>query len=357
MKEILIKSNEEISTQIIIQGGLTGCLNNYIDDLQNSKKFFLITNTKIAKLYKNLIYKFANDRIFIVKDGEKYKNFKTFEKILNFLLSKKIERSNTIVALGGGVVGDLAGFAASTVLRGVNLIQIPTTLLAMCDSSVGGKTGINSNYGKNLIGTFYNASKVLIDTDFINTLSDYEYKCGLGEAIKYAFIEKSCKNSEYYDLIEYFTRNQKDDVKYDIANTIEKCLKLKANVVMLDRKEGGLRKILNFGHTYAHPIETLSNYRKISHGEAVAYGMRFASKLSKDTGLIDEEYYKKIIFLLDKFELATGKIKYKPDEIIDLMSQDKKVQKNKINLLLPTAPAVVGLFDNINRPSLEASML
>ncbi len=357
MKEILINSNENISTRIIIQEGLSANLYNYIENFQDIKKFYLITNTRIAKLYKNLIYKFANDRIFILKDGEKYKNFKTYERIINFLLSKKIERNDTIVALGGGVVGDIAAFAASTVLRGVNLIQIPTTLLAMCDSSVGGKTGINSNFGKNLIGSFYNAYKVLIDTDFINTLPEYEYKCGLSEVLKYAFIEKSCKNNEYFDLLEYFTRNQTDDIKYDMSNIIEKCIKLKANVVSLDRKEGGLRKILNFGHTYAHPIETLSNYKNISHGEAVAFGMRFASKLSHNLKLIDDDYYKKIIFLLDKFGLAVKKIKYNPKDIIKLMSNDKKVLDNKVNLLLPTSPAVVELFDNINQPSLEASML
>lgn len=357
MKEIILNSKEEINTRIIFNEGIAKNIDNVLEDFHSKKKYFLITNTKVAKLYSNVLYKFHNDRIFIIKDGEKYKTIKTYLSILDFLLSKKIERDDCIVALGGGVVGDIAGYAASTVLRGVELIQIPTTLLAMCDSSVGGKTGVNSKFGKNLIGSFYNASKVLIDISFLSTLPEYEYKCGLGEVLKYAFIEKSCKYTENFDLINYFITNQKDDIRYDIENTIEKCIKLKAHVTSKDRKESNLRKVLNFGHTFAHPIETLTNYKKISHGEAVALGIKYASKLSKSLGYIDDNYFNLINNLLIKFDLIQKKLKLNPNKVIELMKQDKKVKNENINLLLPVAPAQVELFDNINQPSLEASLL
>ena len=353
MEKIIISTNENLKSEIIIEEDLRNSIQNYFED----KKYFLITNQKLAKLYPEFIYKFARERVIIIKDGEKYKNIKTFEDILSELLKQKIERKDCIIALGGGVVGDLAGYVASSILRGVELIQVPTTLLAMCDSSIGGKTGFNSKYGKNLIGSFYLAKKVLIDPIFLNTLNEYEYKCGLGEVVKYAFIEKSCNKNSNFNLIKFLEENQKEDVKRQMNFIIKSCASLKAYVVANDRLEGGLRKILNFGHTYAHPLETLSNYKKISHGEAVAYGMQYASKLALIKNLIDQEYYEKIISLIEKFELTSKKINFKKEEIIKLMAQDKKVENSKINLLLPNGFATVGLFGNIDLPSIEASLL
>lgn len=351
MEKIVISSNENVKSEILIEKGLINSIEDFIND-----NFFLITNDTLAKLYSDVIKKFDKKRVIIIKDGEKYKNIKTYTQIINKLLKEKIERKDTIVALGGGVVGDLAGFCASSVLRGVKLIQIPTTLLAMCDSSIGGKTGFNSQYGKNLIGSFYLANKVLIDPVFLNTLNEYEYKCGLGEIVKYALIEKSCKCEINYNLLDVLSKYQSLDVKKEIEYIIKACVHLKARVVELDRLEGNLRKILNFGHTYAHAVETLSNYKKISHGEAVAYGINCAAKLSYNLGIIDRDYFNRIDYLLNKFQLLQKEIKYKKTDIIEIMKQDKKVENQKINLLVPTAPAVVGLFDNIDLPSIEASL-
>ena len=351
MEKIVISSNENVKSEILIEKGIINSIEDFIND-----NFFLITNTTLAKLYLDVIKKFDKKRVIIIKDGEKYKNIKTYTQIINKLLKEKIERKDTIAALGGGVVGDLAGFCASSVLRGVKLIQIPTTLLAMCDSSIGGKTGFNSQYGKNLIGSFYLANKVLIDPVFLNTLNEYEYKCGLGEIVKYALIEKSCKCEINYNLLDVLSKYQSLDVKKEIEYIIKACVHLKARVVELDRLEGNLRKILNFGHTYAHAVETLSNYKKISHGEAVAYGINCAAKLSYNLGIIDRDYFNRIDYLLNKFQLLQKEIKYKKTDIIEIMKQDKKVENQKINLLVPTAPAVVGLFDNIDLPSIEASL-
>ncbi|MBR2069536.1 MAG: 3-dehydroquinate synthase [Candidatus Gastranaerophilales bacterium] len=352
MDTINIDVSNNKKSEIIIQEGLKDNIADFLED----EKCFLITNTTIKKLYPELIYKFHKDRIIIIEDGEKYKNLKTAEYIINELLKRKIERKDTIVALGGGVVGDIAGYCASVTLRGVRLIQMPTTLLAMCDSSIGGKTGVNSKYGKNLIGTFYLANKVLIDTDFIRTLNEYEYKCGLGEVLKYAFIEKSCKCPKEYNLLNFFKENQKLDIKNQIPFIVKACAHLKATVVEKDILEGNLRKILNFGHTYAHPIETLSNYKKISHGEAVSWGMQCASKLGYNLEKIDKAYFDEIIYLINKFGLIEHKINYKKEAIINLMKQDKKVEKGRINLLIPVRQAEVELFDNIDLHAVEVSL-
>ncbi len=352
MRNINIKTNNEDNCEIIISDDIKEAINYYV----SGSKCFLITNTTINKLYPELIYKFHKDRIIVIKDGEKYKNLQTYEYIINELLKRKIERKDTIVALGGGVVGDLAGFCASTVLRGVRLIQIPTTLLAMCDSSIGGKTGVNTSCGKNLIGTFYIAKKVLIDPIFLETLNKYEYKCGLGEILKYAFIEKSCHCDIDYNLLDFFEKNQVLDIKNQMPYIICACAHLKATVVAKDKLEGNLRKILNFGHTFAHPVETLSNYKNISHGEAVSWGMKCAAKLGLNLGKINKDYYDRINFLIDKFELLSHKINFKKNEIIELMYQDKKVTDGKINLLVPVNPAEVELFDNISSRDVEASL-
>lgn len=353
MEKIVVKNTDETTSEIIIEKGLMNNLENYLNE---DKKYFLVTNTTLYKLYPNIIKKFDKNRIIVIKDGEKYKNQKTYNYIIERLLKEKIERKDVIVSLSGGVVGDLAGFVASSILRGVELIQIPTTLLAMCDSAIGGKTGYNTKYGKNLVGSFYFAKKVLIDTDFLKTLKENQYKCGLGEIVKYALIEKSCKHPVSYDLLDILYEKSTYDIKQEIDKIVSICANLKAKVVELDKKEGGLRKVLNFGHTFAHAFETLSNYKGICHGEAVAYGMKCALKLARQKEFIDEEYFKKANSVIDKFKLTAKELKFKKEKVLELMKQDKKVLDNKINLILPVGSALVEIFDNIEEPSVEACL-
>ena len=270
---------------------------------------------------------------------------KTFQFLIEAMLSKKIERKDTIVVFGGGVTGDLAGFAAACVLRGVKFVQIPTTLLSQVDSSVGGKTGFNTKFGKNLVGAFNQPEAVLIDTNLLKTLDDKQIKTGLGEVVKYAFIEKNCSgNSEFY-LYDYLL--SLNELNFD--EIVYKSCGLKASVVSKDEKEQGLRAVLNFGHTFAHAIETITNYKTFTHGEAVAMGMKSAFELALNLNLIEKEYYDEANLLIDKFNLVPiYKIDCNKEEYLNIMKADKKVQNSKIRLVLPVSKGRVEILDDIS---------
>ena len=346
MKKLTVKTKTK-TYDIVIKEGL---ITEILDYLQRDKKKFLITNDTLEKLYPDLVNNFENK--IIIKDGEEYKNFETFEFIINELLKRKIERKDLIIAFGGGVVGDLAGYSASSVLRGVNFVQVPTTLLAQVDSSVGGKTGFNTKYGKNLIGAFYQPESVLIDTNFLKTLPVRELKTGLGEVVKYSFIEKNCSDDEKIHLSNFL--NEVDPNNIDFKEIIYRSVALKASVVSKDEKESGLRAVLNFGHTFAHAIETITNYKKFTHGEAVAMGIKLAFELSYNLNFINKEYFDYAFKLIDKFNLApVYKIECNKDEYINIMKSDKKVSNSKIKLVLPTSFGVVKIFDNINEEEIK----
>ncbi len=346
MKKLTVNAKTK-NYDITIKEGLIA---EILDYLQQDKKKFLITNNTLEKLYPDLVSSFENK--IVIKDGEEYKNFETFEFIINELLKRKIERKDLILALGGGVVGDLAGFAAASVLRGVNFVQIPTTLLSQVDSSVGGKTGFNTKYGKNLIGAFYQPESVLIDTNFLKTLPVREIKTGLGEVVKYSFIEKNCSDDEKIHLSKYL--DEADSNNLDFKEIIYRSVALKASVVSKDEKEAGLRAVLNFGHTFAHSIETITNYKKFTHGEAVAMGMKLAFELSYNLNFINKEYLDYAFNLIDKFNLApVYKIECDKDEYINIMKSDKKVSNSKIRLVLPTSKGEVKIFDNIKEDDIK----
>lgn len=347
-----LKKETDLSYPIIIERGILDNIEYRLED----RKYFLITNDKIAKIYPEFLSKFNKTRTVIIKDGEKYKNLKTIEYILNKLLDNRIERKDCIVAFGGGVIGDMAGFCASSILRGVDFIQIPTTLLSQVDSSVGGKTGFNNKHGKNLVGAFYQPKKVLIDPNVLNTLPEKEFQCGMGEVIKYAFIERSCGAKEYFNLFELFEKNNVDELINIIEDIIYACVSLKAAVVEQDEKEKGLRALLNLGHTYAHAIEKISNY-KISHGQAVLAGIKMALKASLIKGVINENYYNFGTNLIDKYNFAPKLKKLNPDKIIDIMKSDKKVKNSKINLILPRTAAQAALFDDIDELLIKDSLI
>jgi len=308
----------------------------------DNKNYIVIISKKVYQLYSKTL-DFPKEKILVLKDGEKEKNYNNYQKILNFALSKKLKREDSIIAIGGGVVGDLAGFAASTYMRGINFIQVPTTLLAAVDSSVGGKTAINSKYGKNLIGTFYQPKAVIINVNFLKTLEDKQFKSGLGEVIKYGFIEKSCRPYEEAHLINFLTEFYDKILSKDIItlkNLIKMCIELKIAVVQQDERESGLRRILNYGHTYGHVIENLTNYTKYTHGQCVIEGIQFALKLSLNLNLIDREYKFLCEDLIKKFDYAPLK-KFDKNKILKVITSDKKAADDYIKFILPTSYATV----------------
>ena len=266
----------------------------------------------------------------ILKHGEQAKSVQNFQKILNFLADNNFDRTDLIVAVGGGVVGDISGFVASSYLRGIKFIQIPTTLLAQVDSSVGGKTAINIVAGKNLVGAFYNPKGVIIDTTVLNSLPSREFKAGLAEVIKYAFIQ----NKSLFSLLKKYTKKILLKDQKIIEEIIFLSLQTKAMIVTKDEKENGIRAILNFGHTFGHAIEAHGKYKKILHGEAVAKGMKVASKISYLENLISEKEHKEVIALLQKFEFDLSLEQYKYRELKPYIFRDKKIKAGKLNLVL-----------------------
>ncbi len=341
MIEVKIKS-EEKSYPIIIE-------NEAISDLRekifaNLENYLVVISAKVEKLYGKQLC-IPKERKFVLKDGEKEKNFKNYKKILEYALKLKLTRKSTIVAIGGGVVGDLAGFAASTYMRGIDFIQVPTTLLACVDSSVGGKTAIDTSFGKNLIGTFYQPKVVYINPRFLKTLDDRQFKTGLGEVIKYSFIEKRCLCEEELNLTNFLSTE--DILSRDekvLGKLIEICIKLKKSVVEKDEKESGLRRILNFGHTYGHAVEKITNYKKFTHGEAVVEGMRFAFELAVSKNLIDKNYKFLADDVMKKFKFQ--KLPYfNKQKMIDLMLMDKKSDGKSLTFILPTDYSTVEVFE------------
>jgi 3-dehydroquinate synthase len=297
-------------------------------------KIMIISDDGIPKKITNQISAICKEKtkVFktILKKGEASKSIENFKKILNALIEKKFDRSDLIIALGGGVVGDISGYVASSYLRGISFIQIPTTLLAQVDSSVGGKTAINIPAGKNLVGAFYNPKGVIIDTDTLNSLPEREFKSGLAEVVKYGLIQ----NKYLLSLLKENSAEVLLRKERVIQEIIFESIKTKSKIVIADEKENGLRAILNFGHTFGHAIEANGEYKKILHGEAVAKGMLIASRISFLENLIPLKDLKKIELLLKdfKFDLSLGEYKY--SDLKPYIYRDKKVKAGKLNLIL-----------------------
>jgi len=305
-------------------------LNRNID---KDKKILIITDSGIPKKYiKELKKQLINKSVYVhsIDSGEKSKSFRTYQQIINKLIDLEFSRSDLIIAFGGGVVGDISGFCASSFLRGIDYIQIPTTLLAQVDSSVGGKTAINVPQGKNLVGAFYNPRVVLISTVYLKTLSEREYKSGLGEVVKYSLIG----NKKLKKLLEEHTEkviNRDDKI---LIKIIEESIKTKSKIVTKDEKEGGIRAILNFGHTFGHAIEAFNKYKNLSHGAAITLGMIIASKISYYEGHIKNHQLDNIINMIDSLNLDTDYSKYNYSDLIKYVKSDKKISKGKLNLVL-----------------------
>jgi 3-dehydroquinate synthase len=330
-KELLAGKKNDQYRIIIGQNSISK--KNIVPLVKGHKKLLLISDTGVPKniLKKVTAITKGHSKVFtiILDQGEKAKSLSNFQSIINFLIDNKFDRSDGIIAIGGGVVGDISGFVSSAYLRGISFIQIPTTLLAQVDSSVGGKTAINIPAGKNLVGAFYNPKGVIIDTNVLHTLSSRELNAGLAEVIKYGLIQ----NKYLLSLLEknvaaILNRNHKI-----IEEVIFESIKTKAKIVTKDEKETGIRALLNFGHTFGHAIEAHGKYKKILHGEAVAKGMLIASKISMLEGLISVKELLKIKNLLLSYHFDLS-LNYHYMDLKPFIFRDKKVQKGNLNLVL-----------------------
>ena len=317
------------------------------------QKVMIITNDIVAPLYleacKETLKDYLIDEV-ILPDGEKHKTLATFEIILSTLLAKKHARDTTILALGGGVIGDMAGFAAACYQRGVAFIQIPTTLLSQVDSSVGGKTAVNHPLGKNMIGAFYQPQAVIIDIECLKTLPDREFAAGMAEVIKYGIIY----DQAFFTWLESNIIDIKSQKSSTITYMLKRCCAIKAEVVALDEKEAGIRALLNLGHTFGHAIEAEQGYGNWLHGEAVAVGMVLAAETAYVIGLIDSADVERIIALIEAFDLplsAPTEMTYA--HFAEHMQLDKKVLNGKLRLVLPTGIGSSKLVSDVNEVTLR----
>jgi len=315
-----------------------------LKDLYFDRKVVVVTNPTVSSFHLEYLKTKLSAReltICTIADGEEYKNMQTLEMILDSCFEAKLDRKSLLVAFGGGVIGDMTGFAASIYQRGVDFIQIPTTLLSQVDASVGGKTGINNKYGKNLVGTFHQPKAVYIDSTFLKTLPKREFGAGIAEIIKMAV----CFNKDFFEWLEKNDLN--DEKNIDIA--IQKSVQTKAWVVSQDEKEQGLRAALNYGHTFGHVIENLTNYKTYLHGEAVGIGMCMANSLAVKLGIMSKENEQRVKNLLEKYNVPTT---FKIDNVEDFYEHfylDKKSSNSKIKFIVPIEIGDCKITDEIKK--------
>ena len=335
---LIIKTKTQ-KYSIIIGSNLISNVNKIIEDNSiNFKKCLLIIDTNIPKKIISKIKQSLKKKdiyIYFFKASEINKNLSSVNKILDVLLNKNFSRDDCLISIGGGITGDISGLAASLFKRGLKFINIPTTLLSQVDSSIGGKTGVNTKYGKNLIGTFYQPNLVISDIQFLKTLPKREIICGYGEILKHSLIA----NKNFYNFL-----NKNSSKIFNLSSPfIEKAIlescKIKKSVVQKDEKENGLRKILNFGHTFAHAYEASLGYsKKLNHGEAVILGMRSALNFSLKNNLLKKEDHISIINHISNSNLPSSVNKFFKgkdlDKILSFMLKDKKNSSNKISLVL-----------------------
>ena len=327
---------------------------------KKSKKVLIVSNPSIYKHYGEIVQTSLSEAGFdvahlILPAGERFKTANSLQKIYDAALDHRLERSSAIIALGGGVIGDMSGYAAATWLRGVDLVQVPTTLLAMVDSAIGGKTGINHPHGKNLIGAFYQPRLVWIDPETLKTLPAREFRSAMAEVIKYGVIW----DRELFDLLANCDRlDQLRYVSAELLQTIlHRCAKAKADVVSKDEKEGNLRAILNYGHTVGHAIESVTNYRLFNHGEAIGLGMVIAGAIAVDLGLWSAEDQAQQNAIIAKARLPqTLPADIDLDAIVAAMSSDKKVEAGIVRFILPTAIGSVTLSDRVTSDTVKQNL-
>ncbi|NLG16815.1 MAG: 3-dehydroquinate synthase [Fibrobacter sp.] len=326
------------SYDVTLEHGISSHIPGHLKKMFPESRFVLVTNEKLAGIYSGLISTWTDAlglSVHVIPDGEKFKTIETWSGVMDFLLQSRIERSSVVLAFGGGVVGDITGFAASAALRGIRYVQIPTTLLAMVDSSVGGKTAVDHARGKNLVGAFHQPSRVFVDTSFLDTLSDRDFLSGYAELFKNAFIGGP-------GMFDFVSKNHQSMVGRSHTELIEgitRSIRIKADVVEQDQFEtSGLRAMLNFGHTFAHSLERFFGFETVLHGEAVFWGMRCACELGLRVKTINPSEWHLYNELLSAMPLPQLPSRPDPQNLYADMFSDKKVASGKIRFVLPAEP-------------------
>lgn len=321
-----------------------------------SDQVLVVSNQSIADLYLGQVTDELADYqliVHLIPDGESFKSLETYNDVIETLLRNGFRRNATIIALGGGVVGDLAGFVAATYQRGIPFIQVPTSLLAMVDSSVGGKTAVNHPLAKNMIGAFYQPEAVFADISTLTTLPEKQFAAGMAEVIKYGLIYD-------FSLFEYIESHCQAILNHDIqpiTYMVSECCRIKAEIVNLDEKEQGIRAILNLGHTFGHALERLGDYKKLLHGEAVAIGMLMALDLSVRLNKVGQDYYERVKKLLSLFNLPTRVFaSWSAKDIFGLMKLDKKNTSDQITLIIPSGLGKVEIIDSVAQEDILKSI-
>ena len=345
------------SYPIWIEKGLLTKLPELLKPMNQGQKWVIFSQNEIISLYGNSLCRGLKSAGFqaelvVLPDGEKAKSLNELEGIFSQLIGMGCDRSSTFLALGGGVVGDTTGFIAGTFMRGVDYIQIPTTLLAMVDSSIGGKTGVNLPDGKNLVGVIWQPKAVVIDIELLKSLQEREITSAMGEVLKYgAILDRN--------LFEVVAEKLNDILNLSkpelLTEVIGRCAKLKADVVVEDEREGGKRRILNFGHTIGHALETHFGFETLRHGEAVAYGMLAAGKLSNEDGRLEIEDFELLQTTIKKLPLPKLP-EFDAENILKIMQRDKKVKDRKINFVLLEAIGKTVIVDSIEKESIIKAM-
>ncbi len=340
---------KENSYPILVGKGLISRIGEFLNKFTNAEKVLIVSDAVVSKTFASIVRQSLGEKDFDVSlidisGGEGSKSIEQLSQLLDVLVDNHLDRNSVLIALGGGVIGDLGGFAASIYMRGISYVQIPTTLQAQVDASVGGKTGVNHQKGKNLIGTFHQPKLVVIDVNTLDTLPKREIRSGLIEVIKMGVI----RDEYLFEMVE-----QKLDAIFNLdaeilIEMISRACTNKADIVAKDEKESGLRMVLNYGHTFGHALEALTDYKKFRHGEAVSIGMNCAAKLAVNLGMFSNEDYQRQRSLLKQADLPYSFPSYlSPETICDSMYHDKKALSGKLRLILPTRIGEVVIRDDV----------
>ena len=337
---------------VTLGDGVIGRLSKLLDEVKTPKRRFVVSSPTVWRFHGDRFANACNAEPIIVPDGERYKQTPTVMRVYDSLIKANADRASTLTTFGGGVIGDLAGYAAATYLRGITLVHVPTTLLAQVDSSIGGKVGVNHPLGKNLIGAFYQPHAVVVDPSVLGTLPRREFRAGLYEIIKYGVTSSP-------GLFERVATQQKAIFAREpevLTAVIGESCRIKADVVTADEKESGLRRILNFGHTAGHALESVTRYRRFRHGEAVGYGMLVAAELAVARGAMPESDRTALATLIASLGPLPPIADITVASVLDGMKHDKKMIAGRLHFVLPTGIGAWSIVDDVTEREMKKAL-